>query len=157
MANAAAFANFSEPHLRLSKWWRSSIVAIPRKLAWVVPLTFVLQLPGAAQEQYPKPLVHTPTDHPAARVLLLSVDGLHAVDLANWVAGHPKSALAELSKRGVTYTNAHSPVTSPAAGLISIVTGGTAISTGLVTDVGFDRALAPPSHLELQLARRCSE
>ena len=35
---------------------------------------------------------------PAARVLLLSVDGLHAVDLANWVAGHPKSALAELTE-----------------------------------------------------------
>lgn len=145
MANAAAFANFSEPHLRLFEWWRSSIVAIPRKLAWVVSLTFVLQLPGAAQEQYPKPLVHTPTDHPATRVLLLSVDGLHAVDLANWVTGHPKSALAELSKRGVTYTNAHSPVTSPAAGLISIATGGTTISTGIVTDVGFDRALASPS------------
>ena len=98
-----------------------------------------------AQEQYPKPLVHTATDHPAARVLLLSVDGLHAVDLANWVAGHPKSALAELSKRGVTYTNAHSTAASPGAGLISIATGGTAISTGFVTDDGFDRALAPPS------------
>lgn len=98
-----------------------------------------------AQEQYPKPLVHTATDHPAARVLLLSIDGLHAVDLANWVAGHPKSALAELSRRGVTYTNAHSTAASPGAGLIAIATGGTAISTGIVADDGFDRALAPPN------------
>jgi hypothetical protein len=115
----------------------------------VVPLAFSLQLLTAArcdaQEEFAKPLVHTSADHPAARVLLLSVDGLHAVDLANWVAGHPKSALAELSKRGMTYTNAHSPATTPAAGLISIATGGTAISTGMLTDQGFDRALAPPS------------
>jgi hypothetical protein len=98
---------------------------------------------GQGQEQYPKPLVHTPTDHPAARVLLLSIDGLHAVDLANWVAAHPKSALAELSSRGVTYTNAHSTAATPAAGLVSIATGGTPISTGFVNDDGFDRALAP--------------
>lgn len=97
-----------------------------------------------AQEQYPKPLIHTPTDHPAARVLLLSVDGLHAVDLANWVAEHPHSSLAELSRRGVTYTNAHTPVAEPAAGLVSIATGGTPISTGIVSDDGFDHALSPP-------------
>jgi hypothetical protein len=100
---------------------------------------------GQVPEQYPKPLIHTATDHPAARVLLLSIDGLHAVDLANWVAGHPKSALAELSRRGVAYTNAHSTATSPGAGLISIATGGTPISTGFVGDDGFDRTLAPPS------------
>ena len=100
----------------------------------------VAQIP----DQYPKPLIHTPTDHPAARVLLLSVDGLHAVDLANWVAGHPKSALAELTKRGVTYTNAHTPAAYPVAGLVSLVTGGTPISTGIVGDDGYDRALGPP-------------
>jgi hypothetical protein len=94
-------------------------------------------------DQYPKPLVHTPTDHPAARVILLSVDGLHAVDLANWVAGHPMSTLAELSKRGVTYTNARSTVAAPTAGLISLATGGTPISTGIVSDNGFDRTLGP--------------
>jgi hypothetical protein len=65
------------------------------------------------------------------------------LDLANWVAAHPKSALTELSRRGVTYTNAHSPATAPAAGLVSIATGGTPISTGFVNDDGFDRALAP--------------
>ena len=99
---------------------------------------------GQEPDQFPQPLAHTPTDHPAAHVILLSVDGLHAVDLANWVAGHPKSALAELTRRGVTYTNAHTPVAAPVAGLISIVTGGTPISTGIVGDDGFDHSLAPP-------------
>jgi hypothetical protein len=100
-------------------------------------------MPCAAQEQYPKPLVHTPADHPAARVLLLSVDGLHAVDLANWIAANPHSILAELSARGVTYTNAHTPMADPAAGLLAPATGGTPISTGIVSSNGYDHALSP--------------
>lgn len=97
-----------------------------------------------AQEQYPKPLAHTSAEHPAVRVLLLTVDGLHAIDLANWVAAHPHSALAELSKRGVTYTNAHSPIANIAAGMAAVATGGTPISTGIIAPDGYDRALSPP-------------
>ena len=96
-----------------------------------------------AQEQYPKPLVHTPTDHPAAHIVLLSVDGLHAFDLAYWITSHPHSALAELSRRGVTYTNAHTPAAEPAAGLLALTTGGTPISTGIITSDGYDRDLSP--------------
>jgi hypothetical protein len=106
-------------------------------------LTIGLALPCLAQEQYPKPLIHTAADHPAARVLLLSVEGLHAVDLANWIAAHPHSALAELSARGVTYTNAHTPVADPAAGMVALATGGTPISTGIISSDGYDRALSP--------------
>jgi hypothetical protein len=97
-----------------------------------------------AQEQYPKPLIHTPTNHPAARVILLSIDGLHAVDLANWIATHPHSVLAELSARGDTYTNAHTPTADPAAGLLALTTGGTPISTGVISANGYDRALSSP-------------
>ena len=97
----------------------------------------------AAQEQYPKPLIHTAADHPAARVILISVDGMHAFDLANWVSAHPHSALAELSGRGVTYTNAHTPWADPAAGLVALVTGGTPISTGIVSSDGYDHSLSP--------------
>jgi len=39
------------------------------------------------------------------RVLLISVDGLHALDLSNYVSAHPNSTLAFLSGHGVTYTN----------------------------------------------------
>lgn len=46
---------------------------------------------------------------PYAHTLLISVDGLHALDLANYVTAHPNSALAKLSGHGVTYTNALTP------------------------------------------------
>jgi hypothetical protein len=45
------------------------------------------------------------TRHEIRHVLLISVDGLHALDLANFVATHPDSNLAALSRHGVTYTN----------------------------------------------------
>jgi hypothetical protein len=119
-------------------------IATPVRWLSAATLLAATAVACAAQEQYPKPLVHTPTDHPAARVLLLSVDGLHAIDLANWVAAHPHSPLAELAARGDTYTNAHTPMADPAAGLLALTTGGTPISTGIVSSNGYDRALSPP-------------
>ncbi len=93
-------------------------------------------------EQYPAPLVHTPANHPAEHVLIVTVDGMHAVDLANWVGAHPQSALAGLSRRGVSYTNAHVPWPDGAAGLLALATGGTSISTGILSSEGYDRALS---------------
>jgi hypothetical protein len=119
---------------------------VTKKMAWWLIAGSQLMsaaMPCAAQEQYPKPLVHSPTDHPAARVLLLSVDGLHAVDLANWIAANPHSILAELSARGVTYTNAHTPLANASAGLLAPATGGTPISTGIASSDGYDHALSP--------------
>ena len=119
---------------------------VTKSIAWWLIVGCKLMSPAtrsAAQEQYPKPLIHTPADHPAARVLLLSVDGLHAVDLANWIAANPHSILAELSARGVTYTNAHTPMADAAAGLLALATGGTPISTGIVSSNGYDHALSP--------------
>jgi hypothetical protein len=45
-------------------------------------------------------------DNDLRHVLLISVDGMHEVDLRLWVQGHPKGALAQLSKRGTTFSNA---------------------------------------------------
>jgi hypothetical protein len=39
-------------------------------------------------------------------VLLISVDGLHALDVARYVDGHPDSTMAHLTKHGITYSNA---------------------------------------------------
>ena len=44
--------------------------------------------------------------HSIKHVLLISVDGLHALDVSNYVASHPNSAMAELAGHGVTYSNA---------------------------------------------------
>ncbi|HKE30881.1 MAG TPA: alkaline phosphatase family protein [Candidatus Angelobacter sp.] len=86
-------------------------------------------------------------EHPRAKhVLLISVDGLHALDLSNYVASHPNSTLAALSKHGKTYTNATSSLPSDSfPGLAALVTGGSPTTTGFWYDVTFNRKLSPPS------------
>jgi hypothetical protein len=80
-------------------------------------------------------------------VLLISVDGLHALDVANYVHSHPKSALAELSGHGITYSNARTPANSDSfPGLLALVTGGSPISHGLFYDVSYDRAYFDPTN-----------
>jgi hypothetical protein len=77
-------------------------------------------------------------------VLLISVDGLHAVDLSNYVQSHPGSTLAALSQHGVTYTN--NSTSSPSdsfPGLASIVTGGSPNTAGFWYDVTWNRAVGP--------------
>jgi hypothetical protein len=79
-------------------------------------------------------------------VLLISVDGLHALDLANYVNSHEGSTLAALSHTGVTYTNASTSTPSDSfPGLAALVTGGSPITAGLWYDVTYNRALSPPA------------
>jgi predicted AlkP superfamily pyrophosphatase or phosphodiesterase len=69
-------------------------------------------------------------------VLLISVDGLHALDVARYIEGHPNSAVAELSSHGVTYSNARTPANSDSfPGLLALVTGGSPICIGVFYDV----------------------
>lgn len=78
-------------------------------------------------------------------VLLVSVDGLHAVDLDRFVDTHPHSTLASLSARGLTYANARAPhPTDSFPGLLAMVTGGSPASTGVWYDDSYDRRLSPP-------------
>ena len=80
-------------------------------------------------------------------VLLISVDGLHALDVANYVAAHPGSALAELSSHGVTFSNARTPANSDSfPGLLALITGGSSVSHGLFYDVSYNRAIFDPSN-----------
>jgi predicted AlkP superfamily pyrophosphatase or phosphodiesterase len=80
-------------------------------------------------------------------MLLVSVDGLHALDVANYVESHPNSALAELSRKGVTYTNARTPANSDSfPGLLALVTGGSPITHGFFYDVSYDRTLFDPTN-----------
>lgn len=80
-------------------------------------------------------------------VLLLSVDGLHALDVANYVAMHPHSALATLASHGVTYSNARTPANSDSfPGLLALVTGGSPISGGLFYDVSYNRGIYDPTN-----------
>jgi hypothetical protein len=87
--------------------------------------------------------------HQVKHVLLISVDGLHALDLSNYVASHPDSSLADLSRHGVTYTNAATSSPSDSfPGLASLVTGGSPVTTGLWYDDTYNRALSPPAQTD---------
>lgn len=81
-------------------------------------------------------------------VLLISVDGLHALDVANYVQNNPSSALAELSSHGITYSNARTPANSDSfPGLLALVTGGSPVSHGLFYDVSYDRTIFDPTNV----------
>jgi Type I phosphodiesterase / nucleotide pyrophosphatase len=81
------------------------------------------------------------------QVLLVSVDGLHALDVANYVSHHPSSALAQLAGQGITYTNARTPANSDSfPGLLALVTGGSPITHGLFYDVSYDRKIFDPTN-----------
>jgi hypothetical protein len=81
------------------------------------------------------------------RVLLISIDGMHALDYENCVAGGTCPALAGLGKNGVNYTRTSTSKPSDSfPGLMALVTGGTPRIVGAFYDVAYDRVLAPPQN-----------
>jgi hypothetical protein len=75
-------------------------------------------------------------------VLLISIDGFHAVDLEICVATGTCPHLASLTQTGVTYTNASTTKPSDSfPGLLAQLTGGTPKSTGIFYDDSYDRTL----------------
>jgi predicted AlkP superfamily pyrophosphatase or phosphodiesterase len=85
--------------------------------------------------------------HKIKHVLLVSVDGLHSLDVANYVTAHPGSALAELSNHGVTFSNARTPANSDSfPGLLALITGGSSVSHGLFYDVSYNRSIFDPTN-----------
>jgi len=80
------------------------------------------------------------------RVLLISIDGMHAVDFENCAKNNTCPHLAGLATRGVTYTRASASKPSDSfPGLTNIVTGGTPKTHGAFYDLAYDRSLAPPA------------
>jgi hypothetical protein len=79
-------------------------------------------------------------------VLLISVDGLHSIDLSNYIAANPNSTLAALASHGVRYDNAYIPSLSDSfPGLAALITGGSPVTTGFWYDVTYNRKLSPPA------------
>jgi hypothetical protein len=88
-------------------------------------------------------------------VLLLSIDGMHALDFENCAKGMATingglpfcPNLAELAEHGVNYLGASTSKPSDSfPGLTALVTGGSPRSTGVFYDVAYDRSLDPPAH-----------
>src|SRR5258708_39647159 len=79
-------------------------------------------------------------------VLLLSIDGFHAVDLEVCVATGACPNLSKLTHHGITYTNASTTKPSDSfPGLLAQLTGGTSKSTGVYYDDSYDRTLFAPA------------
>jgi hypothetical protein len=88
------------------------------------------------------------------RVLLISVDGMHAVDFANCANGISTvnngepycPALAALGMTGINYVAASTSKTSDSfPGLTAIVTGGSPAVTGVYYDVAYSRNFDAPA------------
>jgi hypothetical protein len=88
------------------------------------------------------------------RVLLISVDGMHAVDFLNCADGISTAnngtpfcpTIAALGKTGVNYVAASASKPSDSfPGLTAIITGGSPALTGVYYDVAYSRALDGPA------------
>ena len=84
-------------------------------------------------------------EHTSSHVLLISVDGMHQSDLDWFVAHHPNSTLAKLTRSGAEYTNAatSNPSDSDPGGT-ALMTGGNPKSTGVYYDVEYSHNTDEP-------------
>jgi hypothetical protein len=89
-----------------------------------------------------------------SHVLLISVDGMHALDFVNCskgIAGVNNGApycphLGALGSTGLNYLNAATSKPSDSfPGLMALVTGGSPRTVGAFYDVAYDRSLNPPA------------
>ncbi|HEX4616296.1 MAG TPA: alkaline phosphatase family protein, partial [Stellaceae bacterium] len=87
-------------------------------------------------------------------VLLISIDGMHALDFINCaqgISGFNSGApycpnLAALAENGVNYLEAATSEPSDSfPGLMALVSGGSPRTVGAFYDVAYDRVLAPPA------------
>ena len=82
--------------------------------------------------------------HGYKHVLLISVDGMHAVDLKRWVESRPGGNFAQLTGKGVVYPNAYTTAPSDSyPGMLAQVTGATPKGGGLFYDDSYDRTEYP--------------
>ncbi len=98
----------------------------------------------------PKPLFADDNNNNSKirHVLVISIDGMHSLDLALWVKNNPSSALGQLSAHGMTYTNAST--TKPSDSIpstVGIFTGGTPAVGGMYYDDAYNRAWFAPTNL----------
>ena len=82
--------------------------------------------------------------HGYKHVLLISVDGMHSVDLTRWVQSHPGGNFAKLTDNGVVYPNAFTTAPSDSyPGMLAQVSGATPKGGGLFYDDSYDRTVYP--------------
>src|ERR1700677_4977668 len=117
-------------------------------LAVAVALTLALSTRGIAADK------NTVGSGNIKHVLLLSIDGMHAVDFYNCShgiagvnGGNPYCPnMAALSQTAINYLNTESSKPSDSfPGMAALASGGTPKTTGLYYDVAYDRSLDAPA------------
>jgi len=84
--------------------------------------------------------------HAIRHVLLISIDGMHAVDFLNCSTGGYCPNLAALAVTGVNYLNTSTSRPSDSfPGLMALMTGGSPRTFGAFYDVAYDRSLDGPA------------
>jgi Type I phosphodiesterase / nucleotide pyrophosphatase len=100
------------------------------------------------------PQAHADDRFDIRHVLLISIDGMHALDFincSNGISGVNNGApycprLAKLAQTGVNYLDTSTSKPSDSfPGLMALVTGGSPRSVGAFYDVAYDRSLDPPA------------
>jgi len=118
--------------------------------AWLTSAAMVLSPLAVSAQQHSTNSSTTPVQH----VLLVSIDGMHAVDFLNCAKGIPNfnngipycPAIAALGKTGVNYVAATTSKPSDSfPGLTAIITGGSPALTGVYYDVAYSRNYDAPA------------
>jgi hypothetical protein len=121
-----------------------------RKLFPAVTLFSTLLAVGGVAQDHDRDSDKSQIKH----VLLISIDGMHAVDFKNCVEGIAGANdgkpycpnLAELATTGVNYVAANTSKPSDSfPGLMTIITGATPRTMGVYYDVAYDRSLDGPA------------
>ena len=125
---------------------RNTQLTSAARLSAILACVISLLAPIRAKPQLPGQNRPAPRRDSVQHVLLLSIDGMHSIDLANLVKDRPDSALAKLSRHAVTYSNASTSFPSNSwPGLLSMVTGGSPNVTGVIFENSYDRSLSAPA------------
>jgi len=121
---------------------------IPRTRRWMATVAVTSIVTMVPLSAGPRPGDDQGQDGSHTRhVLLISIDGMHALDFENCARAGTCPHLADLGGHGVTYTRTSTSKPSDSApGLMALVTGGSAKTHGVYYDVAYDRVLAPPLH-----------
>jgi hypothetical protein len=117
-------------------------------------VAFLMSLSLAAPAVRSQGFAHDGDDRDIRHVLLISIDGMHALDYVNCAkgvstinSGTPYCPnLAALGNHGINYLDATTSKPSDSfPGLMAIVSGGSPRTVGAFYDVAYDRSLDPPA------------
>src|SRR3974390_1741002 len=121
----------------MNSFFRSRMTRLTLASALCSPILLPVATPARSDDGSSRRVDH---------VLLVSVDGLHAVDLENCIATKLCPSLANLTNHAVVYPNASATKPSDSfPGLLAQVTGGTPKTPRVFYDDSYDRTLFAPA------------